>query len=196
MRLWEGTYPQLPCRLLQKLWGDEERELEEALQNALCNTLNFTPQDLLWNRQGTLNPAQREILLRKVRSGMRWSLFFLPVSIAGTIALFLFAPDLPVLVGALLGGGWCLSHLLVSGPRKRVEIEQAIISWKDGYVLAHKTSGDDSSPTYSYRLGDLSFNVSYAAYQALADSTRYRLYYLPSAGTLLSIEPLEAPRHS
>lgn len=109
MRLWEGTYPQLPCRLLQKLWGDEERELEEALQNALCNTLNFTPQDLLWNRQGTLSPAQREILLRKVRSGMRWSLFFLPVSIAGTVALFLFAPDLPVLVGALLGGGWCLS---------------------------------------------------------------------------------------
>ena len=173
--------------------GNEQARL--ALLDALGNTLDFTPEDLLWNRQGTLSPAQRETLLRKVASGMRWSLFFLPVSIAGTVALILFAPDWPVVVGAILIGIWCLSNLLITAPKKRTEIQQAVVSWKEGNVWAHEDPGDsDSGPSYFYKLDDLSFSVSYAAYQVLVHNTRYRLYYLPYAKVLLSMEPLEAPR--
>jgi|SRR5579883_3330294 hypothetical protein len=40
-------------------------QAQAALQQTLCRLLHFTPEDLQWNRQGALSPAQRRRFERR-----------------------------------------------------------------------------------------------------------------------------------
>ncbi len=193
------------------LAGDEQARL--ALQMALCSTLGFTLNDLDTNRLGILTDGQRRKLSNRVLGSIIGSIIGLVFSgaalsveafaithgwiiiDAGTWASF-FA----ILILGLFGLGFlamfiaCLRFLAVGAWKRYAAIAHEAVQYIDGHIKARVVDGgEDSSDTYYYDIGSFSFQVSGSAIKALIGSVRYRVYYLASLKTLLSVEALEAP---
>lgn len=63
------------------------------------------------------------------------------------------------------------------------------IEYMDGQVTRQVRRGRNAR-YYIYQLGDIKFNVSKAAYNALIEGREYRVYFTPRAKRLVAIEPI------
>ena len=63
------------------------------------------------------------------------------------------------------------------------------VEYADGHVTRHIRRARNSR-YYIYQLGDMKFNVSKAAYNALIEGREYRVYFTPRAKRLVAIEPV------
>lgn len=193
--------------------GDEQAR--QALQLALCSTLGFSLADLDANRRGMLSNAQRRRLFSQLFVSIVLSLIGLVIS-GGLIVLVIVGiwngsiplsvrTDLPLstaIVNLLMGGfivliilslfGICLRYLTVSVGRRSNEIWRAPVQDIVDH-LRRREESDDGSTSYYFDIGQISFSVSEDAYKAVVNRVLYRVYYLASSKTLVSVEPLEAP---
>lgn len=81
-----------------------------------------------------------------------------------------------------------------------VDLVFGSVAKTEGKVWLSQTTGRDieagadepdaSETNYQYAIGDLKFNVPYAAVAALDENAPYRVYYAPRSNVLLSIEPI------
>jgi hypothetical protein len=79
------------------------------------------------------------------------------------------------------------------GSRKVLcESGQATNHWDEKRLKGAKGAEGDLVSRYDYVLNDKRFQVSRAAFEALAPSLEYNLYYLPLSKIVVSIEPKEA----
>lgn len=78
--------------------------------------------------------------------------------------------------------------------RRRVKKETGLASnrWAEHRLRGRKGREGDLISRYDYIINENRFRVSRAAFEALAPSLEYNLYYLPRTRTVVSIEPLEA----
>lgn len=78
--------------------------------------------------------------------------------------------------------------------RRRVSKETGLASnrWAEHRLRGRKGREGDLISRYDYIINEKRFKVSRAAFEALAPSLEYNLYYLPRTRTVVSIEPLEA----
>ncbi|MBV9616685.1 MAG: hypothetical protein JO031_14630 [Ktedonobacteraceae bacterium] len=191
------------------LTGDEQARL--ALQMALCSVLGFSLDDLYANSLGMLTDAQR----RKLSVRVFWSIVgcfigllisggFLGLGImsilhwitggSGTDLIFpllIFGLTGLVLLAIFLG---CLHYLVVGAGRRYMAIQHEPVQYLEGNLQTRLVSGDgDSSDSYYYDIGQLSFKVTEAAFKALISGMLYRVYYIASSKTLVSVQALEAP---
>ncbi|BDC50156.1 hypothetical protein F183_A24720 [Bryobacterales bacterium F-183] len=86
---------------------------------------------------------------------------------------------------------WPLFLDLVS---RKVKKETGLASnrWAEHRLRGRKGREGDLISRYDYIINEKRFQVSRAAFEALAPSLEYNLYYLPRTRTVVSIEPLEA----
>ena len=186
--------------------GDEQARL--ALQLALCSTLGFSLADLDANRNGVLNSGQHSKFSRKVFWYMLGSLIGLLICgglfLLIVVAFFVGWLKIPTTTEFLFVGCVALAMLvgflaslygLTAGAAKRwAEISRGQPQSIAGHIQTHVEVGTEDSPsTYYYDIGQLRFEVSYGAYKALMSDVLYRVYYLASSKTLVSVEALEAP---
>ncbi len=193
------------------LAGDEQARL--ALQMALCSTLGFTLADLDTNRLGMPTEGQRRKLSMRVVGSIIGSIIGLVFS-GGALSLGAFAIThdwiivdvgtwalfFTILILGLFGLAFlamffsCLRFLTIGAWKRYDAIAHEEVHYIEGNIKARVVSGgEDSSDTYYYDIGSFSFQVSGGAIKALIGGVRYRVYYLASLKTLLSVEALEAP---
>jgi hypothetical protein len=87
----------------------------------------------------------------------------------------------------------CLLYLAVGAGNRYAAIRHEPVQNITGNLQTREERGDESPSIYYYDIGQLSFQVSSAAYKALISGMLYRVYYLASSKTLASVEALEAP---
>ena len=77
---------------------------------------------------------------------------------------------------------------------RKVQCEAGLTShrWDERRMRSRKGREGDLISSYSYFLNNKKFSVNRAAFEALAPSLEYNLYYLPISKIVVSIEPKEA----
>ena len=166
------------------------RELNERL--AAVN--KFDINALMLNRQGTLAPSQMKIVYRRVK----WLGFIFLALVGGGIYRYIklglpedgFITAIYILMTGYLG--YAFFTALHNASEKKVES-------MDGTGFSVYTTSRDSdtgrrSTTHYYEISNTRFMIySEAAYHALINELKYRVYYLPKSKELVNIEALQPP---
>ncbi|HLY27432.1 MAG TPA: hypothetical protein VKQ72_13900 [Aggregatilineales bacterium] len=163
------------------------------LSRALSQSNGFTAQDLEVNRAGRLSGSQIRSVLGDVTSNL-WGVLVILIIVA--LALYGFStkvkPDVNglLLVLAFLGFGILIYMLQILRDLRDILGGRVIAVEGIATRGVHSAHGSHSGATYYYRLAGHNFTVSHAGYEALLEGIRYRVYYVPITGRLVSIEPL------
>ena len=193
--------------------GERPTADEEALAAgySLSSANGFAPAALVENSAGKLAPEQAR-LLRDTAPDVGWRLFVLfgfAIAIgAGGAGVYLREAIQQGVTTARLEGigagvAWTAIWIAIivmqfrararqqrDANAGRVAVYEGIVTKWEGW----KHSGSDSANTWVYRyLCDAgTFEVSQAAYRALADGLLYRVYYTPESKQLVNIELIPA----
>ncbi len=165
-----------------------------ALSAALASANGFDLASLDFNRRGKLSPSQIATLKRERRSYFVWALLLVIFGV-GVIGLGIVnhAKLEPKGVLAILAFfGLVSGYMFVRSRSESADLRRGVVEMVEGQV--HKftrssSSGRSSSTFHYYSVNNLNFEVSQAAYHALIEHVRYRIYYTPISKTLMSIEP-------
>ena len=167
-------------------------------QQVLSSANGFLLDALPTNREGRLTDTQARLFARSTRR-----LYLGQIVLA---LVFLVAGGIPLLTHGLRAastwqipvvviGAFRLFHALWPYRRSRAaDISAGTVATVDGFVrrVAHSTSFEHGeSTTYYYDISRMRFQIAgRAAYEALDETLRYRLYYLPHTKQLINIEPI------
>jgi hypothetical protein len=119
----------------------------------------------------------------------------------GILRDFSHSTPLTVIIGFLFAiAPWFFSSGGVSSFFLLVDLAFGTVAKTEGKVWLSQSTGRDieagaddpncSETNYQYAIGDLRFDVPYAAAAALDENAPYRVYYAPRSNMLLSIEPI------
>ena len=166
------------------------RELNESL--AAVN--KFDLNALMLNQQGMLAPSQMKIVYRRV-GGLGF--FFLALIGGGIYQYIKFGFPENGIVTAIyifIAGylGYSVFIALRNASAKKVESMDGI--GFSIYTTDTNRSTGRMTRTYYYEISNTRFMIySEAAYHALINDLKYRVYYLPSSKALVNIEALQPP---
>lgn len=185
---------------IQKMSGIQAiRELQQAL--AAAN--RFSVDDLPENRDGRMTSRQVKRVIPRLALGLALTL---PVAFMLIYLLYHLITwseadatnlCLGVLMFGLFGGVFGVIGLLmiVRAVREILAREVAVAEGTGQRLRAVSRSARNQGSTisYYYQVGEQKVRVPERAYRALINGLRYRMFYSPRTGTLMSIEPLDSP---
>lgn len=177
----------------------------DGLGERLAGAHGFSLDALPVNRQGRLTPEQASVLRAQSSSTRRnsrnWLLIGIGLLAAGALAFVIagaasWIPWGLAVIGllmiryALRGGsaGGRASDLAAS----RVEVLEGVVTRR--YQAPASSGSGATASGYAYEIAGKRFPVSEAAYEALDEGRRYRLYYVrrrPGGDVLANIEPID-----
>ncbi|MFL5800646.1 MAG: hypothetical protein ACJ8CR_02785 [Roseiflexaceae bacterium] len=161
----------------------------DDLLATLAQTNNFSLGALAANRAGRLAPEQVVALQRRAIYRLVFGAVcivvasLIPILFGSTAGLIVFGSGVVVLIGGIA---------FFKAYKTFADSQDGKVEMIEGHVTRHMYTATDTegeSTTYYYVIDKRRFEVSAAAFQALAEGRRYRLYYAPGSGDLLSIEP-------
>lgn len=167
----------------------------------LMDTFDFDADDLLANRAGRLTERQLERLAaQRARAQRGWWLVYLLLLL---LAFAVVAPALAV-AGALMSGLGIVAALvglaLLVGGANLLHLRWLARDTREGRVLAvmgRALTEIESGSTRPYlRLHKQRFPISMSQSKAIRDGEVYTAYFAPRSGTLLALEPYDAPAES
>lgn len=170
----------------------------EKLRAELSRANHFTFGELISNREGHLSEQQRNRLIIasiKMFAGALLSFAILGLGIyLLAIVQLIQSTGVAWLVGIIaglilfaIGAGLCAMGCLLA-----LDVHDGRALMLEGPVKrAISMSNDSSAGTYYYAYEKFHQRVSKEAYRVLIPGLRYRLYYTPRAGRLLSLEPVD-----
>jgi hypothetical protein len=175
----------------EELFPASPAQASSALLQILMEANQFSQEDLALNRNGELSPSQRAKaipglvgagLLGLVLLGFGLLLWMTGGGQQGWTSLIV--PAIFLLIFALFAGYQFVNALLDLFAQSPLVVE--------GTGRKEKRTGGrkNRSTTYYYVVEGVSFKVTKAAYEALVDGERYRVYALRHTKKLLTIEPL------
>ena len=161
----------------------------EALNQRLKQTIRFTEEDLVANRNGQLSPSQ-QIQLRTQReaySGMAWGCGLVGVLILCMMVTLAVLPpksDSSELLPALLFVGCFVVIGLMIQTGFTKDMQNSTVMSARGPVKKQSSGGRSY-----YIVSDLtSIQVSREVYDAFVEGLPYVLYYTPNSMTLVAAE--------
>lgn len=171
-------------------------QVRAALTEILAQANGFSQDDLTANRNGILTPPQRRKLLAQAMVGI-FQITFGLIS-----AWFAYRQILPwkTEIGALFSlaalGVVLLIFVLIGGQtamRSLLDLTTGSIEQEQGTGRKEKqvSQGRNRATRYFYVIGNLKFQVSMRAYNALFEGAKYCAYFLPRTKKLLSIEAVD-----
>lgn len=169
-----------------------------SYQRVLSSANGFLLDALPANREGRLTDAQMKLFARSTRR------LFLGALVLALV--FIVAGGIPLLThGLRAAGAWQIPVVAIGAfllfralwPYRRsraADLSAGALATIEGYVrrVSHTTYFEHGeSTTYYYDINRMRFQVAgRAAYEALDESLRYRVYYLPHTKQLINIEPV------
>lgn len=169
-----------------------------SYQQVLSGANGFMLDALPTNRAGRLTDAQARLFVRSTRhiflGGLALALVFI---VAGGIPLVTHGLRAASTwqIPAVAIGAFLLFRTLWPYRRSRAaDISAGTVATIEGYVrrVSHTTSFENGeSTTYYYDVNRMRFQIAgRAAYEALDETLRYRVYYLPHTKQMINIEPI------
>jgi hypothetical protein len=176
----------------EELYPASPAQVRNSLMGILANANKFNQEDLELNRNAEVSPAQRMKALPNLFVGILFGavplgmglLFFTGNRDAGGDFLSLLVPAIFLAVFGLIGGFMFFNALL------DLLAQTPLVTEGVGHKEKRTSGGRNRRTVYYYVVDGVSFQVSRAAFQALLDGERYRVYALPRTKKLLTIEPL------
>ncbi len=176
---------------------DTEAEITRALQDAL----DFTPDDLQSNRELQLSGRQRNGIVFGVVGLLLLLgvLLAIPLIVFATVALSdggLRSLDRSDTIPLLCFGGIMLAIMAVVVGVIIRGVREALTGKVDsvtGYLTETtevRGSGKSRHTYYYYVIDGRKFQVTPAAHKASIEGMRYRLFFLPRSGKVVSAEPI------
>jgi hypothetical protein len=163
------------------------------LLDALRETNEFSAISLDGNRTGYLSPDQQRLLLRRAFAFGLYTVAALAFILV-TLVWTLLDHPLPYLISMIcfpLGIGIALYCLWRTFQYFQDAVSRELVIVEGTLQGKHFTDGAGVS-AYVYRINTLEWEVSEAAYHALEQGYRYRVYYTPRTHTLVNVEPVTA----
>lgn len=172
------------------------------LVDVLAQTNKFRVEDLQVNHQGRLSGAQKSRLLRRILKPVILFVLIALVFIALFVALVAVDEDGYYLKNVLSQLGWRITLIALIVPiliiaflwrsfKLVLDLREGRVALAEGHVEKVWSSYYKGSAMF-YVIGDLKFEVSNQAYNALIEGTTYRVYYTPRSKLLVSVEPTGA----
>ncbi|MEO8607001.1 MAG: hypothetical protein ABI690_03930 [Chloroflexota bacterium] len=160
------------------------------LQSALNSTNGFRVADLSINKEGRLSPRQRMSLLRNSASSLILAVIVIVFAVFIVVVGLRDKPDdilgLLAVVGVFIVIGYFIFSDLIANIGDTLSGRVEVVS---GTGSKYTTQGRRQRHiNYHYRIDNLSFSVSQAAYDAFIENVPYRAYYAPHTKTLVNME--------
>lgn len=170
-----------------------------GLVDVLARTNKFRVEDLPENRRGLLSVAQKSRLMRRILKPVVVFALIALVFIALFVALGAVDENGYYLRAALGASGWQITVIALIVPILIIAFlwrsSKLILDLREGRVASAEGHVEKVWSTYYkgsamfYVIGDLKFEVSNQAYNALIEGTTYRIFYTPRSKFLAAIEP-------
>lgn len=162
------------------------------LSHALQQSNGFRVSDLERNREGRLTGGQAWNLLKAMLNMLVMAGLFVVFIVAVVIGYVNKKQnDLGNLILAMLFLAGCVGAFLYTSGKDLLDALSGGVEKVEGVgtKYTYSSRGRNSHITYHYKIDNMSFEVSVAAYHALIEGVVYRAYYTPRTHTLMSIEP-------
>ncbi len=172
---------------------------QAVLQDTLLKAFGNSADSLTYNRQGTLAPNQKDLLLAQIRRDKTSSLSAALVAasmVIVTIALTFVRPDDRLAICMVITGFVVLmspGFIYVMLKRARTfeaEVKDNKVASIDGPIEKWESGNGRNGLRHNFTIGQKTFLVSGKVYSVQVDGWQYRLYYLPRLELVVAIEPL------
>jgi hypothetical protein len=158
---------------------------------------SFPADALEMNRVGDLTEAQRRGLGALSGYRRRNELTIAAFLLAGaSIVWFLASPTAPLLKRELIAGGaavlaaFFVVRSITGGDALTRDLRESRVESVEGAIGKRRVSGGRARSTYFLDVGDRTFKVAMATYQAAPDAGWVRAYYLPLSRKVVNLELL------
>jgi hypothetical protein len=176
----------------EELFPASPAQARNSLLEILTSANKFSMEDLQLNSTGEVTSAQRMRALPQMLMGLLFGLVPLGFGLFLLLNTSRQSDDLaatliPLIFLAIFGlvGGYLFLNSMLD-----LMATSPMVTEGAGHKEKRTSGGKNRRTVYYYVIEGVSFQVSQAAYQALVDGERYRVYALPRTKRLLTIEPL------
>lgn len=169
--------------------GDEVAEKpKHKPEHRLEETIGFTEEDLVANREGKMSTAQYDKLRKELRTGVFAAAALVVMGVVAFFWLTLAGPEVcaPALVVGAIPTLVAMFLSIRLGQKNRDRVLRQVRS-VEGRVQLDVTSSGQSS-TLTIRVEGAKFRVNKATFLAFKNGDPYVIYYTPASKTILSAE--------